>query len=383
MAKQTRTKPILPASPPAGRRMTKDYDPYRLSSPWHFLLRMIIFLVAAAFIPLILYRQVAEAFQSNPALNALIFFVLFIGIVLALRSVARLIPEVRWVNGYRRREAALETATPRLLAPVATLLRDRSDTLILSTSTWRSLLDSIATRLDENREILRYLTGLLVFLGLLGTFWGLLTTVGAVGGVIQSLNVGSTDAGTVFEELKRGLEAPLAGMGIAFSTSLFGLASSLVLGFLDLQAGQAQNRFYTELEDWLSSLTNLDDLDLETAEAGNSIDEIKLALERLARTMQEGGSNRAATAAMANLADGISGLVQHMRAEQQMVRDWVERQSDQQERLHRMVERLSDRMGYFGRDRDWDRVRERERDRERVGEVVREGTALTDFRREG
>ena len=168
-------------------------------------------------------------------------------------------------------------------------MRDRAEALALSTSTWRSILDSISTRLDENRDILRYLAGLLVFLGLLGTFWGLVTTVSAVGATIQSLSVGSGDAGIIFEDLKAGLAAPLSGMGIAFSSSLFGLSGSLVLGFLDLQAGQAQNRFYTELEDWLSTITDPEELGLADEEIGNSPLEIRASVERLARIVQDGG----------------------------------------------------------------------------------------------
>jgi hypothetical protein len=275
-------------------------------------------------------------------LNGLIVVVLLIGVALAFRSVWILIPEVRWVNNFRRQEMDLDQPMPRLLAPMAALLRDRADTMALSTSTWRSLLESIATRLDENREILRYLTGLLVFLGLLGTFWGLLTTVGAVGETIRNLDVGSADSTVVFEDLKTGLEAPLAGMSIAFSSSLFGLAGSLVLGFLDLQTGQSQNRFYTELEDWLSTITDLEDFDFEEDEAaGNTAQEIHASVERLARTIQEGGSNRAATSALSNLAEGIQGLVQHMRAEQQMVREWVEAQAQQQETLNKTLDRLA------------------------------------------
>ena len=323
--------------------MAREYDPYKLSSPRVFVVRMLIFLVIAGFVPLMLYRQVATAFMGNPGLNGLILGVLTIGILLAFRNVWLLFPEVRWVNGYRNREPEYVQPNPQLLAPMATLLRDRGDTMALSTSTWRSILDSIATRLDENREILRYLTGLLVFLGLLGTFWGLLRTVGSVGDTIQSLGVATGDASVIFEELKSGLEAPLAGMAIAFSSSLFGLAGSLVLGFLDLQASQAQNRFYTELEDWLSTMTDLEELDFEDEEMGNSALEIRAAVERLARSVQEGGGGgRAATAAMANLAEGIQGLVQHMRAEQQMVRDWVESQAGQQSAIQETLDRLTD-----------------------------------------
>ena len=322
--------------------MAREFDPYKLSSPRVFLIRMLIFLVIAAFVPLVLYRQLAEGFMANPGLNGLIIGVLLIGIALAFRNVVLLVPEVRWLNSFRRQDSDHAQTSPRLLAPMATLLRDRADTMALSTSTWRSILDSIATRLDENREILRYMTGLLVFLGLLGTFWGLITTVSSISGTIQSLDVGSGDTAVIFEDLKTGLAAPLAGMGIAFSSSLFGLASSLILGFLDLQAGQAQNRFYTELEDWLSTITDLENLEIEEPAAGADVDDVRVAVERLSRTIQDSGGNRAATAAMANLAEGIQGLVQHMRNEQQMVRDWVEAQAEGQRALQRTLNRVAD-----------------------------------------
>ena len=321
--------------------MAREFDPYKLSSPRIFLLRMVIFLIIAAFVPLVLYREVATAFMNNPGLNGLIVGVLVIGIAMAVRNVIALMPEVRWVNSFRRRETAFDQSPPRLLAPMATLLRDRAESLALSTSTWRSLLDSISTRLDENREILRYLAGLLVFLGLLGTFWGLVTTVSSVGATIQSLSVGSGDAGIIFEDLKEGLAAPLSGMGIAFSSSLFGLSGSLVLGFLDLQAGQAQNRFYMELEDWLSTITDPEELGLTEEEVGGSALEIRASVERLTRIVQEGGAGRASTAAMANLAEGIQGMVQHMRKEQQMVRDWMEAQSAQSQALQDTLKRLA------------------------------------------
>jgi biopolymer transport protein ExbB/TolQ len=320
--------------------MAREFDPYMLSSPRVFLVRMVIFLIIAAFVPLVLYREVADAFMHNPGLNGLIVGVLVIGIAMAMRNVIGLIPEVRWVNSFRRHETNFDQAPPRLVAPMASLLRDRAESFALSTSTWRSILDSIQTRLDENREILRYFAGLLVFLGLLGTFWGLVTTVSSVGATIQTLSVTSGDAGIIFEDLKEGLAAPLSGMGIAFSSSLFGLSGSLVLGFLDLQAGQAQNRFYTELEDWLSSITDLEELGLTDEEIGNSTMEIRTSVDRLSRLVQEGGGGRASTAAMANLAEGIQGMVQHMRKEQQMVRDWMEAQSAQQQALQETLKRL-------------------------------------------
>src|SRR5262249_54247034 len=208
----------------------------------------------------------------------------------------------------------------------------------------RGILDSIATGLDEARDISRYMTGLLVFLGLLGTFWGLIETVGSVGNVINTLKPGG-DAGSIFDSLKEGLAAPLSGMGISFSSSLFGLAGSLVLGFLDLQMSQAQNRFYTELEDWLS--TTVRDLGAEpaaaTAAAGGAPTlrgDLRSSIERLREAVVDSGSNRATTTAMANLAEAIQGLVHHMRTEQQMIRDWVDSQAQQHREIRRLLELL-------------------------------------------
>jgi hypothetical protein len=187
------------------------------------------------------------------------------------------------------------------------------------------------------------MTGLLIFLGLLGTFWGLIETVGSVGKVIEGLKVGG-DAGAIFDSLKEGLAAPLGGMGISFSSSLFGLAGSLVLGFLDLQTSQAQNRFYTDLEDWLS--TTVHDLGGAVDGAAPAVaaavpGELRVAIERLREAIADGGSSRASTTAMANLAEAIQGLVQHMRTEQQMIRDWVDGQAEQHREIRRLLEILA------------------------------------------
>jgi len=323
--------------------MAREVDPYKLSSPQVYLWRMIIFLVIAALLAFLLYRQIWTAFLSNPGLNGTIFLVALVGILLTFRQVMRLFPEVRWVNSFRIADPGLAVNRPPvLLAPMATLLGDRLGETAISTGTMRSILDSIGARLDESRDISRYLTGLLVFLGLLGTFWGLLQTVSSVGATINALDIGSGDTGVIFENLKSGLEAPLSGMGTAFSSSLFGLAGSLVLGFLDLQAAQAQSRFYTDLEDWLSTVTDLevDGTATDPAKRGNTAEDLRLALERLTRTVQEGGG-RGSTAAMANLAEGIQGLVQHMRSEQQMVRAWAEQQGEQQREIKALLEILT------------------------------------------
>ncbi|RTM01951.1 flagellar motor protein MotA [Ancylobacter aquaticus] len=334
-----------------------------MSSPRIFLVRMFVFILLCVALASILHEPIWRAFLNNPGLNGVIFGVLLIGIIFAFRQVLRLLPEVEWVNSFRIADPGLEVRqAPVLLAPMAALLGDRVGRMSISQATMRGILESIGTRLDEARDLLRYLTGLLVFLGLLGTFWGLLETVSSIAGVISALDVGP-ESGSVLDTLKTGLAAPLSGMGIAFSSSLFGLAGSLVLGFLDLQAGQAQNRFYIDLEDWLS--TTVEDLGTEAARARGPVpvpshaapigplplplpappapdfSDLSAAIARLERTMTEAGSQRVTTA-MAHLAESLQGLVQHMRSEQQMVRDWVEAQAEQQRDIKRLLERIAD-----------------------------------------
>jgi hypothetical protein len=232
---------------------------------------------------------------------------------------------------------------PTLLAPMAAILGgERSGRMSISQQTMRHLLDSIATRLDEARDISRYMTGLLVFLGLLGTFWGLIETVGSVGKVIEGLKVGG-DSGSLFDTLKEGLAAPLGGMGISFSSSLFGLAGSLILGFLDLQSSQAQNRFYTDLEDWLAStVSEYSGAPVAAAAAlpAGASPELLEAIERLRRSVEDSG-NRSTSTAMANLADAIQGLVAHMRSEQEMIREWADGQGEQSKEIKKLLERLA------------------------------------------
>ena len=310
--------------------MATELDPPpKLSSPRIFLLRMLVFVALCGVVVFVLHKQIEIAFMANPALNSLIIFVLIVGTALSFRQVLRLNPEISWVNGFRvsisKRALAVERP-PTLLAPMAAILGSRAGHMAISAQMLRGILDSIATRLDEARDISRYLTGLLVFLGLLGTFWGLIETVTSVGGVIQGLKA-TGDAASMFDALRGGLAAPLSGMGISFSSSLFGLAGSLVLGFLDLQSSQAQNRFYTELEDWLS--TTVYDQTAEPVVAAGGGD-IRNALERLRAAVGEAGGNKHASAAMADLAKAVQNLVQQMRLEHQTIRDWVDSQAAQQ-----------------------------------------------------
>lgn len=319
-----------------------------LSRPQVFLWRMLIFLILVGFLIAILNVQIMSAFSANPGLNGLIVGVLLIGIAYAFRQVLRLFPEVRWVNRFRIGDPGLkEPKPPVLLAPMATMLRDRTGHVSLSTLSMRSILDSIGSRLDEARDISRYLVGLLIFLGLLGTFWGLLETINSVGTTINSLDTGSNDGLVIFEELKTGLEAPLKGMGTAFSSSLFGLAGSLILGFLDLQASQAQNRFYNELEDWLSGIT---ELQLgETIGSGTSPQiryamlEMQRSITQLGANIERGALNDNATEAVRNLANGVEKLIEQMRAEQKVVREWADEQAQQQQDLAEVLKTISEK----------------------------------------
>ncbi len=317
-----------------------DIELSKLSSPTIFLVRMLVFLVLCSLIAVVLYKQILIAFLANPGLNALIGAVLLIGIILAFRQVIRLYPEVSWVNNFRIADPGLAVERrPKLLAPMAAILGgERSGRMTITQQTMRHLLDSIAMRLDEARDISRYMTGLLVFLGLLGTFWGLIETVGSVGKVIDGLKVGG-DAGALFDTLKQGLSAPLGGMGISFSSSLFGLAGSLILGFLDLQSSQAQNRFYTDLEDWLASTVREYSGDGAPVAGGGG--DLQRSIDRLRTAVEEGAGTRSTTAAMANLAEAIQGLVAHMRTEQQMIREWADGQGEQNKEIKRLLERLA------------------------------------------
>ncbi|MGB7287190.1 MAG: flagellar motor protein MotA [Salaquimonas sp.] len=320
--------------------VAKAFDPYKFTSPRLFLLSMLIFLIIVGFLVAILYSQMSQAFMANPGLNGLIVLVLIFGVLLSIAQVVRLMPEVTWANSFRQGEEFAGRRDPVLLAPMRALLGDTSLNMSLNTNAMRSILDSIGNRLDDLRDITRYLIGLLVFLGLLGTFWGLLATIGSIGQTIQSLDPSSGNANDILDALKSGLKAPLDGMGTAFSSSLFGLAGSLILGFLDLQAGRAQTRFYTELENWLSSITDTN-ADFGNM-AGASSEELRSHLDSITRNLQQGESGPRATAAMASLAESIQGLVQHMRADQKVMRENEQKSSVQQAQLQETLTKLND-----------------------------------------
>ncbi|MEA3191685.1 MAG: hypothetical protein QOD26_18 [Betaproteobacteria bacterium] len=327
-----------------------------LTPPGVFLIRMLIFLTLVAFLAAILHKQLIDSFMNNPGLNGLIVGVLALGILYSFRQVTRLYPEIRWINAFRIADPGLAIShQPVLLAPMAAMLRDRTGVLSLSTASLRSIMDSIGSRLDEARDTGRYMVGLLVFLGLLGTFWGLLETIQSVGGAIDSINTGDTSNVTMFSDLKAGLAAPLKGMGTAFSSSLLGLAGSLILGFLELQAGHAHNRFYNELEEWLSGITEL------TPGSNVSGDQINRQLSSAILHMQravENLSTRLADQSMAGaivgqgagdeqlreLARGVNQLVTQMRAEQKVVREWVDEQASQHSEVASALKELATNM---------------------------------------
>ena len=324
----------------------------KLTRPQVFLWRMTLFLILAVLLAIILdgqTQQIRHSFMANPGLNTLIIGVLLVGIVYAFRQVLRLYPEIAWVNNFRISDPAStsEKSTPVLLAPMATMLRDRTGHLSLAAGSMRSLLDSVASRLEEQRETTRYLVGLLIFLGLLGTFWGLLQTVSSVGATIGTLDTNAGENTLLFDQLKEGLAGPLKGMGTAFSCSMFGLAGSLILGFLDLQAGHAQGRFYNELEDWLSGITELQPADAVGAAAMPP--QLRFALIDMQRSISDLNDkvelrllNDNTGDAVKDLAAGVDKLIRQMRAEQKVVREWADEQAQQQHELATVLRQITD-----------------------------------------
>jgi hypothetical protein len=232
-----------------------------MTKPASFLIRMVIFCIAVYGVAALVSPQLVRFYMANPLINSVIVLTEMFGVFWNIRQVQRLYPEVAWVEEFRRNRQKLEqTRPPVLLAPMARMLHGRADgerRITLSGQALRTILDGISSRLDESRELSRYTTGVMIFLGLLGTFWGLLHTVNSVAEVIGGMSLAGGDVNAMFAQLKAGLAGPLAGMGTAFSSSLFGLSGALILGFLDLTAGQAQNRFFNELEEWLAGLTRL------------------------------------------------------------------------------------------------------------------------------
>ena len=328
-----------------------------MSRPTTQLLWMAVGLVAAALVVFLLWDRIVASFLHNPALNTGILVVLLVGIVFVFYQVARLSSDINWIEGFQRGGHTDSFAHPRLLAPLAAMVKDKQhNRLSLSATTLRSVLDGVQARLDEHREISRYLITLLILLGLLGTFWGLLGTINAVTAAITGLDLTGSDPAALFDDLKNSLQGPLAGMGTAFSASLFGLAGSLLLGFLDLQAGQANNRFFGEVEDWLSGQTKL------TSGGGliegdqpvpayiqALLEQTAESLDNLQRTISRTESDRlAASNNFKVLADHMIALTDQLRAQQQVVQRLMETQTD----MRSVIAKLADvaQHGGFGID---------------------------------
>ena len=319
-----------------------------MTSLRRYLNRMLIFVAALVLAAGLLFPQLQDAFLANPLLNGLILGILLVGIGYIFRQILTLNKEIAWIETYRKggNPVSAEAAAPKLLGPMVTMMGERDRRLSMSAVSMRHLLDSISSRLDEFRDISRYLIGLLIFLGLLGTFWGLLRTIDAVSDVITSLPAGTGDLALIFSNLKSGLTAPLSGMGVAFSSSLFGLAGSLVLGFLDLQLGQAQNRFYNDLEEWLSGLTRLtsagaigDGEQSVPAYVQALLEQTAESLENLQRILARGEDSRIAanTGTMA-LTEKLTTLTDQMRTEQNLMVKLVESQLELKSVLARLAE---------------------------------------------
>jgi hypothetical protein len=314
--------------------------------PRTYLLRMALFLLVVGGIAAALAPALQHAFEANLALNGMIAAVLLIGIFYIFRQVSMLTPEVRWIDNIRKHDrAALSGHLPRLLSPLANMLGDRRGRISLSPVSMRTLLDGIGARLDEQRETSRYLIGVLVFLGLLGTFYGLLETVRSVGGVVNGLS-GGADAAHAMDTLKRELATPLQAMSTAFSSSLFGLAGSLVLGFLDLQAGQAQNRFFNDLEEWLSSLTRISSGPGTEADSASVpafiqalLEQTADSLDNLQRIMARGEETRIETnQTFMQLSERMALMTDQMRTQQDVLLRMAEAQAELRPALARIGE---------------------------------------------
>lgn len=320
-----------------------------MTNPRIYLTRMGIFLALAAIVAGGLHQPLLGAFLANPAINGVIMLVLLFGLIFVFRQVLMLKIEVRWIETYRSQRPGNSVADPpRLLAPMAAMIGDRQGQLRLNTTSLRSILDGISARLDESRDISRYMIGLLIFLGLLGTFWGLLQTVGSVAAVIAGLQVGGADTTQIFNDLKSGLEAPLSGMGTAFSSSLFGLAGSLMLGFLELQASAAQNRFYNDLEDWLSGATRVSSGGPLSGVDGDQsvpayiqalLETTADSLDNLQRTVAQAEASRShGDQSLKMLAERLSTMTDQMRTEQELMVRLAENQAELRPVLQRLAE---------------------------------------------
>lgn len=291
----------------------------QFSQPVRQISLMLIVLALTAAGGFLALPSVLPIFAANPYLNGFIIFVFIIGVFACFYQVYQLIGSVRWIENFASDKPDPNTIAPQLLAPLASLLRTRGARMQVSATSTRSILDSVSTRIDEAREITRYIVNMLIFLGLLGTFYGLATTVPAVVDTIRSLAPSEGEGGVdVFSRLMTGLEAQLGGMGVAFGSSLLGLAGSLVVGLLELFAGHGQNRFYQELEDWLSSITRVgfstgDEVGSEQNAIGGVVDHMTEQMESLQQMFTQSDISRSMVdEKLGKLADAVDRMTTRM-----------------------------------------------------------------------
>ncbi|MEM6304322.1 MAG: biopolymer transporter ExbB [Pseudomonadota bacterium] len=316
----------------------RDQGP-TFSQPVRQITLMLIVLALTGAGAFVAMPAVWPIFAPNPWLNGVILGVFVIGVVACFYQVVQLVGSVRWIENFVSDRPDPETSAPTMLAPLASLLRARGARRQINATSARSILDSVATRIDEAREITRYIVNMLIFLGLLGTFYGLATTVPAVVDTIRGLAPADDEAGVaVFTRLMTGLEAQLGGMGVAFGSSLLGLAGSLVVGLLELFAGHGQNRFYQELEDWLSSITRVgfsagDDATAEQQVVAGVIDHMAEQMESLQQLLAQSDTSRAVVdEKLGKLADAVDRMTTRMEG-QQGPNAALERVAESQERL--------------------------------------------------
>ncbi|MDA7423188.1 biopolymer transporter ExbB [Thalassococcus lentus] len=312
------------------------------SQPVRQVVAMVIVLVLSLGGAFLALPRVLPVFQSNPYLNGFILFVFVVGVLACFYQVAQLIYSVRWIERFTSAgDQGVRAVPPQLLAPLAALLRRRRDKRMQITATsTRSILDSVATRIDEVREITRYIVSLLIFLGLLGTFYGLATTVPALVDTIRGLAPAEGESGAdVFGRLMTGLDSQLGGMGVAFASSLLGLACSLIVGLLELFAGHGQNRFYRELEEWLSSITRLGfahgdgESGPDLGAAGIVLDRMAEQMERLQYIFADAEQSRSEVdSRLGQLADSVERLAERIEANSPSA-SALQRIADGQERL--------------------------------------------------
>ena len=318
------------------------------SQPIRQIVLMLLVLALVASGGTLAAPRVLPVFEANPYLNGFILFVFFIGVVGCFWQVAQLITSVRWIERFvGKHDDVMDAKAPRLLAPLATLLRTRGMAMQIGASSNRSILDSVATRIDEAREFTRYLVNLLIFLGLLGTFYGLATTVPALVDTIRSLAPQDGEEGAaVFGRLMNGLDSQLSGMGVAFASSLLGLAGSLVVGLLELFAGHGQNRFYRELEEWLSSITRVGfssgdgDSNTEQTMVAGILDHMAQQMEKMQNIFASAESSRfVVDEKLGHLADALDNMTRQMEASDN-VEGGMQRVAEGQQRLVETLQQL-------------------------------------------